>query len=171
MNQIGAAAAVLALSLAGCGYHVAGKANLMPKNVKTIAVAPWSNITVRYRLTDRLPAAITREFISRSHYRIVADPNQADAVLSGAVILYGAYPIVFDPSSGRASAIQVNVRMQISLTDREGKVLFSRPGVEYHERYEISVNPANYFDESDAALDRLARDVARTVVSAVLESF
>ena len=163
---------LMVVAAAGCGYHVnTGRAAWLPPNIKTIAIPAFGNATVRYKLARLLTADVTREFESRTRFAIVADPNQADAVLSGAVILYGAYPIVFDPSSGRASAIQVNVRMQISLTDREGKVLFSRPGVEYHERYEISVNPANYFDESDAALDRLARDVARTVVSAVLESF
>jgi hypothetical protein len=43
--------------------------------------------------------------------------------------------------------------------------------VEFRERYEISVNPQQYFDESQAALQRLSRDVARTVVSAILENF
>jgi hypothetical protein len=43
--------------------------------------------------------------------------------------------------------------------------------MEVHERYEISVDPKAYFDESSVAVDRLARDVARSVVSAVLENF
>jgi hypothetical protein len=41
-----------------------------------------------------------------------------------------------------------------------------------HQRYEISVTfPKAYFEESDAALDRLSRDVARDLVSSILENF
>jgi hypothetical protein len=41
-----------------------------------------------------------------------------------------------------------------------------------HQRYEISVtSPQAYFEESDAALDRLSRDVARDLVSSILENF
>jgi len=36
---------------------------------------------------------------------------------------------------------------------------------------EISVDPRAYFEESDPAMERLSRDVARTVVSAILENF
>jgi hypothetical protein len=43
--------------------------------------------------------------------------------------------------------------------------------VEFRERYEISVSPQQYFDEMPAALQRLSKDVARTVVSAILENF
>jgi hypothetical protein len=39
------------------------------------------------------------------------------------------------------------------------------------QRYEISIDPQKYFEESDTALDRLCRDTARTVVSGILENF
>jgi hypothetical protein len=52
-----------------------------------------------------------------------------------------------------------------------GKDLYSRNGVEFRERYEISVDPAAYFEESEVAMDRLSKDVARTIVSGILEKF
>jgi outer membrane lipopolysaccharide assembly protein LptE/RlpB len=33
---------------ASCGYHVAGKANLMPKDLQSIGIPPFQNITTRY---------------------------------------------------------------------------------------------------------------------------
>jgi hypothetical protein len=39
------------------------------------------------------------------------------------------------------------------------------------ERYEISIDPGKYFEESDTALNRLCAETARQVVSAVLEKF
>jgi len=44
-------------------------------------------------------------------------------------------------------------------------------GAEFRERYEISVDPAAYFDESGTAMQRVSRDVARSAVSAILEGF
>ena len=62
--------------------------------------------------------------------------------------------------------------MKITLEERAtGKILFTRPSMEVKERYEISVDPKVYFDESGPALQRISRDVARSVVSAVLENF
>jgi hypothetical protein len=168
-----AAAGALALFAGGCGYHVAGSAAAtLPPTVKTIAVPAFANGTTRYRLTGRLPGAITREFIARTKYRVVEDQNKADAVLSGVVNNYSASPIVFDPVTGRTSAVQVTVNLSVTLRNRAtGAVLFKRENFEVHERYEISVDPKTYFDESDVALDRVSREVARSVVSAVLENF
>ena len=157
----------------GCGYHVAGKTDLVPKTVHTICVPAFANITTRYKLTDHLPEAITREFIARTRYQIVNNENEADAVLRGSVVNYVSYPVIFDQQSGRASGLQVIVTMQVTLTERAtGKVLFTRPSFDFRQRYEISTtNTSQYFEESASALDRLSRDVARDVVSAILESF
>ena len=47
--------ALAALLAAACGYHVAGRADLVPKNVQTIAIPALSKITTRYKLTKSLP--------------------------------------------------------------------------------------------------------------------
>jgi outer membrane lipopolysaccharide assembly protein LptE/RlpB len=171
MNRRCAAVALLVGGLTSCGYHVSGHADLIPKSIKTIAVTPFGNVTIRYKLADRLSADIAREFLERTRYRVVANSKDADATLSGAVVNFGSYPTTYDPVTGRASGAQVSVSLQLLLMDKTGKVLFNRPGMEIRERYEISVNSATYFDESGPAMDRLARDVARSVVSAVLENF
>lgn len=161
-----------ALALAGCGYHVTGKADLLPKTVKTIAIPAWGNVTVRYKLADKLPAALTREFLSRTRYQVVGDPNQADAVLTGTIVRIDSFPTVFDATTGRAAAVQMVVILQTKLTERAtGKVLYERPQFEARQRYEISIDPAAYFEESGEALNRLAQEVSRTIVSAVLEGF
>ncbi len=161
-----------ALLGAGCGYHVSGHADLLPVGIHTIAVPPFTNNTTRYKLTEQLPEAITQEFITRTRYRVVPDPKDADAVLTGTVVSYSSYPTTLDPATGRASAVQVSVVLDVALRDRAtGALLFSQDKTEYRERYEISVNESTYFDESDEAMFRLSRDVARSVVSAILERF
>ena len=164
--------ACAALALAGCGYHVGNNTQWMPKTIHTIAVPAFANGTLRYKLARLLPEDVTHELHTRTRYVIVADPNQADAVLRGTLATFGAYPIIFDPVSGRATGVEVVVTMQVTLTERAtGKVLLNRPAMEFRERYEIANDPQTYFDESGTAIERVARDAARTVVSAILEGF
>jgi hypothetical protein len=171
-NAMKVVCCLAAAFVCGCGYHVAGKAALVPKSVKTIAIPAFTNSTPNYKLARLLPAGITREFITRTKYNIVADPNQADAVLTGTLAHFAAYPVISDPATGRATGTEVIVTIQVSLTERAtGKVLFTRPSLEFRERYEISTDPQTYFDESGTAIERVARDAARSVVTAILENF
>ena len=170
MKAAMAAAAVVLLS--SCGYHAGGRGDLLPKTLQTIAIPPFTNATTRYKITDLLPEAITREFISRTRYKIVTNPDAADAVLRGAVTNFVAAATVFDPTTGRASAVDIHVYLQLSLVERAtGKVLFTRPYMDVRERYQISVDPGAFFEESDPAIARASEQTARQVVSAILENF
>jgi hypothetical protein len=165
---------LLPLVLLSCGYHVATNAtsDTIPQNVKTIAIPAFNNLTIRYKLTSYLPEAITREFISRTHYRVVNDPKEADAILTGVVVRFDSFPLTFDPATNKASTVQTIVTMQISLRDRAtGAVLFERPRFEARQVYELSIDPKSYIDESTVGLQRLSREVARSVVTAILENF
>src|SRR5260370_40111517 len=114
--------------LSACGYHVSGKADLVPKRIHTIAIPSFGNSTTKYKLSENLTGSIAREFISRTHYRIVADPNQAEAILTGHVVNFFSYPTIFDPATNRASGVQVVVVLEVTLTDRSNNaVLFTRP--------------------------------------------
>jgi Lipopolysaccharide-assembly len=162
----------LALLSVSCGYHVGGHAALMPADIKTIAIPPLVNNTMRPKLPPLLAADLTREFHARTRYTIITDPTQADAILKGVIAKFVNFPTIADPASGRATGAGCVVTMNLTLTDRRtGKVLFSQVGVEYHERYEISINAQTYFDESDTALQRLSRDLAQGIVTAILEKF
>jgi hypothetical protein len=177
MRALAALAAALTVLCSGCGYHTAGHADLMPKTVKTIAIPAFGNSTTRYKLARLLPADLTREFLTRTRYRIVADPNGADAELTGSLDTFTAYPTNSDPKTGRATAAEVVANVSITLKDlRTGATLFSREGrkgngMEFRDRYEVVLDPKAYFDESGTAIERVSRDVARTVVSAILEAF
>ncbi len=167
-----AALAVLCGVASGCGYHVSGKATEIPKNLQTIAIPAFKNLTVRYNLTDALPEAMAREFIARTKYKVIPDEKQADMVLKGAVVRYVSFPVISDQATGRAVTIQMNVTLQVSLIRRKtNDILWTRPSFDYRQRYQISVDQTAYFEESNVGLRRLSQDVARDVVSAILENF
>ncbi|MBL8174525.1 MAG: LptE family protein [Bryobacterales bacterium] len=172
VSRRGFAAMAALAPLGGCGYHVSGRADLLPATLRTIAVPAFANNTTRFRLSERLAGAVTREFLSRTRYQVVHDQNVADAVLRGSVLNMMAFPATFDTATGRAAGVQVSVYLQIQLMERaSGKLLYTNPNMELRERYEISIDSLAYFEESEAALDRLSKQVAGGIVSAILEAF
>lgn len=161
-----------ALVLAGCGYHTAGHAVKLPTSVHTIAVPIFVNKTQSYRVEQILTAAVVREFTTRTQYRVVSSPGpDADATLRATVLQTGGYPITYDSVTGRASSGLVAVTVQVSLVDKQGRVLFDNPSYTFREQYQISRELSSFFDEETPALDRMARDFARTLVSNILEAF
>jgi hypothetical protein len=163
---------LVVLLLAGCGYHVSGRGDLLPGTVKTIAVPAFQNITTRYQLARLLPEDISKELIRRTRFKVVSDPAKADAVLNGAVVNFFYFPTTFDTASGRSTGVQAIATLRLSLTERAtNKVLFNRPAVDFRQNYQVAENPQQYFDESGTAMIRLSQDVAQAVVSAILENF
>ncbi|MDE3198767.1 MAG: hypothetical protein KGN84_20635 [Acidobacteriota bacterium] len=162
---------VVAALGSGCGYHVGGQTNLLPKELHTIAVPQFRNVTVDPKLAGYMSEAVTRELISRTHYAIIADPSQADATLYGSIVNKFTNATISDPLTGRGSGADVIIQLQVRLVGKDGKVLFERPNFQFTDRYEISVQPGQYIDESQATLQRLSKDIARSIVSAILENF
>jgi outer membrane lipopolysaccharide assembly protein LptE/RlpB len=155
-----------------CGYHVGGTADTIPKNVRTIAIPPFSTLTTRYTLTDELPRQIGREFSARTRFIIVNNPAEADAVLNGTINTAIASPTIYDPGSGKATSVAVLVNLTVKLLDqRTGKLLYTRANWAIREDYELAVDPHQFFNESGPALDRLGGDVARDLVSGIVENF
>jgi hypothetical protein len=150
---------------------VGGQTNLLPKEIHTIAVPQFGNVTVQYKLAGFMSEAVVRELISRTRYTVIADPKEADATLYGNVVNMFSGATVSDPVTGRGAGAQVTVQIQVRLVAKDGKVLFTRPNFSFQDRYEISVIPGQYIDESQATLQRLSRDVSRSIVSALLSNF
>lgn len=175
---------VISVLLSGCGYHVAGRSNSLPKSIHVIAVPALENKTTNYRIEQRLTAATVHEFLSKTPYRVVSNPADGDAVLRGKVLSLEAVPLLFDTTTGRATTMLVTVKCEVSFEERDtGKVLYHTDNFVFRNEYEIPnvVNPsggqvngatlAGFFEEQDPALDRLAQDFAARLVAAVIENY
>ncbi len=157
---------------AGCGYHTAGHAVQLPENVKTIAVPAFVNETNTYRIEQMLTSAVVREFTTRTHYHMLNDPSEAaDATLRGTVVSASSTPLTYNTATGQAASVLVVVSMRVTLTDRQGKVLYQNPAYLFREQYEVSQDLASFFEEDSPAFRRLSQDFARTLVSNILEGF
>ena len=160
-----------AACLAGCGYHVAGRATALPPGIKTVAVPAFENRTSTYRIEERLTGAVVHELLARTSFRVVSRPEDADAVLRGEVASIEGSVQIFDPATGRATAILVTVIAKVSLADRTGKVLYRNDNLLFREPYEISTDVPSFFQEEGPALDRMAQDFAARVVADLTEGF
>lgn len=156
----------------GCGYHVAGRSDALPKSVHVIAVPALENKTTSYRIEQKLTAATVHEFLAKTPYRVVSDPASGDAVLRGKVLSLEAVPLLFDTKSGRATTMLITVKCAITLEEREsGKMLYHSDNFLFRNEYEISTDVRSFFEEQDPALDRLAQDFATRLVAAVTENY
>ena len=79
------AALVAALAASGCGYRVVGRTNTLPADAQTIAIPAFTNQTTTYRIEQMLTESVVHEFIARTKYRVVPEPDGADLVLHGQV--------------------------------------------------------------------------------------
>jgi outer membrane lipopolysaccharide assembly protein LptE/RlpB len=162
----------LLVASSGCGYHTAGHVVQLPENVKTIAVPAFVNETSTYRIEQMLTASVVREFTTRTHYHILNTPGEAaDATLRGTVVSTSASPLTYNSTTGQAASVLVVVSMRVTLTDRQGKVLYQNPSYLFREQYEVSQDLASFFEEDSPAFRRLSQDFARTLVSNILEGF
>ena len=162
----------VSLVTAACGYKTASHSSRLPTEVKTIAVPAFTNQTQSYRVEQVLTAAVVREFVTRTKFRVLPEiSNDADAILRGTVVSAAAAPLTYDSQTGRASTALITVTMRVTLVDRKGMVLFENPTFTFREEYQVSREVSSFFEEDAPALDRLARDFARTLVSSVVEAY
>jgi outer membrane lipopolysaccharide assembly protein LptE/RlpB len=169
-----------ALLQAGCGYHVAGHNNSLPKSIHVIAVTALENKTNSYRIEQKLTSATVHEFLARTSFKIVSNPADGDAVLRGKVLSVEAVPLLLDTQTqsqpqtqtGRATTMLVTVKCEVSLTESAtDKVLYHTENFVFRNEYEVSTDIRSFFEEQDPAIDRLAEDFARKLVAAVIENY
>jgi len=162
--------ALILFTFSGCGYHLAGKAAAIPGNIDSIAIPVFTNKTIKYSIEQRLTSAVINEFISRTHYRITADPQSAKALLSGEVTEFRSTPVIF--ANGAATTYVITVRMKVSLKDLiTNKLLFENNNYAFREEFELSSQPSEFFPEEGPAMDRLSMTFAKSLVSTILDSF
>jgi outer membrane lipopolysaccharide assembly protein LptE/RlpB len=167
------AAAALPLLAAGCGYHTLGSAAHVPEDVYTIAVPFFENRTQFSHTEVTLTQATVRELNTRTKFRVLPreDAGDADAVLKGTVLSETIVPYTYNVTTGQSSSYMITLTASVSLTDRDGRVLYRHDGYTFHQQYEATSDLATFVQEDSPAMARLSRDFAQSLVSDMLESF
>ncbi len=155
---------------AGCGYRIARKNVAAPANLDSIAILPIVNKTTKYRIEQKLTGAMIDEFIQRTRCQISRDPAEARGLLTGEVLDFASFPVIFAGDSG--STYQVTIRVRMTLKDQSsGKFIFQNRDFQFREEFEISRESKDYFPEEGPAMDRLVHQLARSLLNNLLDDF
>jgi hypothetical protein len=168
---------LLTFGSTGCGYSLAGRGSFLPAYIRTVAIPQLVNRTTFFDVEQILTEKIRAEFIGRGKYDIVTEPARADAVLTGEVLGISVQPVGLTDQQ-LASRYLFTLTMRVAFTEtRTSQVLWSNDALSFREEYELSTRSgsalegAAFLDQERSAFDRIATDIARTVVTAILEAF
>lgn len=170
---LGFGVSCLVLTSLGCGYRLANRSAAgLPAPIRTLAVPTFRNETFRFKIEQSLTAAVIREFLARTSYRVQSSGEGSDAILNGVVTAIYSSPIVFDPNSGRATEVLITVSLRVSLESASThEILYEANDLVFREPYQIGSDPTIFFGEDQPALERLSRQVAASLVSTLIGNF
>lgn len=167
---------LLALSLTGCGYALAGKGSFLPDYIVVIGVPQFENKTNVFNLDQKVTEQVRQELQSRGgRYRVMPEAT-GDAIITGVITGLSLVPTGFNDSN-QATRYAVLVTANVEFRDTHtNKVMWSNPSLQFREEYPVSstttTTDTNAFFRQDAtALTRLAQNFAKSVVTAILENF
>jgi outer membrane lipopolysaccharide assembly protein LptE/RlpB len=164
--------ALLVASALGCGYHLTGKGSNLPASIKSIGVPAFTNSTSRPELGQRVTEKVTQELVRRGRYRVTQDATGVDAVLSGVVESWNARPVQLGAQRSEAQRVAVTLRASVRFEDKAtGRVIYENDAYAFTQEYETIGDPEAYFDTELGAVDEVAEDFARAVVSAIMTGF
>jgi hypothetical protein len=174
------ACALLVLSLAtmsasGCGYSLAGRGSFLPTYIKTIGLPTFVNNTPVFEVERTITDRVRSELIGRGRYTILAERTGVDAVLIGEIMNIGLAPAAFNQQQ-QATRYAITIIAKIEFRDlKTDKVLWQNPAMAFTEQYEVTTqvaaDAATFLGQNQNAVERLASEFARAIVSAILESF
>lgn len=171
-----AIAGLLAATMAGCGYSLAGRGSFLPAHIRSIGIPMLGNRTNVFDLEGEITQRMRSEFIGRGRYQILPEAVNVDAVLTGEVIDVALVPATFTDEQ-TASSYVATVTARVELRDvTDDRVLWENPRLVFRQEFESQsgatvFDPAAFFGQDRSALERLSADFARSVVSAILEAF
>jgi hypothetical protein len=175
--------AVLALALlaagmsAGCGYALAGRGSFLPDYIREVGIPQLENKTTFFQVEQVLTEKIRTEFIGRGKYTVRPESAGADAVLTGEIISMSVQPVGFTEQQ-LASRYLITMTMRVAFTEvRTGEVLWSDDALTFRSEYELArrdataTAPEAFVDQERTSFDRISSDIARSVVTAIVEAF
>jgi hypothetical protein len=161
-----------------CGYALAGRGVSLPPHIQVINIPQFQNQSSTAEVDQVITAAVQQEFQSHRRFRTISEPTGGDAILRGVITGVRSNPIAFDPVSQQATRLEIVVTANVEFVDLKdnNKVLWSRTGWQAREEYDISAgvivsDPSALFRQDTNALYRLARTLARSLVTSILDAF
>ena len=170
MKKLLAVMAAMAM-LSGCsGTDVAYRpaAQILPANIKRLALRLVLNKTQQFGLEDKLTLRIRDEFLRDGRYPLVPE-DSADGVVAVTITRYLLVPIQYDASL-IPTAYKLRVIVDVQFIDRStNTMLFEEPNVEGIQIYNAATLPGGLTEEQ--AREQIWDTLAPSVVKRVVDGF
>jgi hypothetical protein len=166
----------LAAHTAACGYTLAGRGSFLPSYIKTVGIPEFTNATPYFEVERLFTDKVRSELIGRGKYQVLPQQTGVDAVLRGAIASMTFTPANFNQQQ-QATRFIITITTSIELVDlKTNKNLWENPRIVFREEYDLPADlqagdPSAFFGQSSNALQRVATDFARAVISSILEAF
>jgi hypothetical protein len=169
-----ASAVALTIALPGCGYSLSGRGSFLPAYIKVIGVPMFTNSTPVFDVEKKITERVVSELIGRGKYTVKPDATGVDGLLTGEITSITLAPAAFT-TDRQATRYALTLSARIEFKDmKTSKVLWSNPSMQFREEFDVTTDvadPSAFFGQDANALERVATEFARSVVSAILESF
>ena len=165
-----------AVALGACGYSLAGRGSFLPGYIRNIGVPLFTNNSPVFDIDRRVSERVRAELTSRGKYKVYPTEAGNDAVLTGEISSITISPVSFSQQQ-QASRYVLVMTAKVEFKDlKTGKILWSNPAMQFRDEFEPTtgsdaLDPTAFFGQDTNALERLATEFARSVVSALLEAF
>src|SRR4029453_14240362 len=149
--------------------------SFLPDYIRVVGIPQFENRSSFSQVEQILTDKVRSEFIGRGKFTVVPDTSGSDAVLSGEILSISVQPVGFNEQQ-LASRYLLTWTMKVSFTESQtNMVLWSNDALTFRGEYDVSAggNTASeggvFVDQERSSVDRIATDVARTVVTSILE--
>ncbi len=156
--------------LTNCGYHLSGSGkSTLPEEAKTIYIPDFYNLSSNPDAQKYISFAIRDEFIKRSKLTLTNTITAANLVLEGKITNFIVKPMSYTDKMS-ANLYIVTLTLDVKLINTiNNKIIYKNTNLRFSDNYDI--DSSDFFSQETATLNKISKDIARTIVSGILENF
>lgn len=155
----------LALTLASCGYHIAGKGGKMPGNITSVSIPIFTNSTSKPDIESTITQAFVNEFVNTLNIT-----SSDSVIMKGTITSYTITPVSYTQND---VSKEYRLTVALSLLIVQGdKVIWEDTDIVNYEDFRVNINDISATNEAElAALNKIAQSTARLTKERMMEQF
>jgi outer membrane lipopolysaccharide assembly protein LptE/RlpB len=155
--------------ISACGYHLAGKGSRLPRHIHSIAIPVFENSSSEPGIQRNLTDIIRETYLNDGRLKLKGE-KEADLLMKGKITGYELRAVAFDRKDV-ATEYWVILEGEIDVRDQVKKAAYLREKFSTRRDYKSTANVVDTESAKQAALQEAYRDLARQLVSMVLDRF
>ena len=167
-NKYAWAIILLGWFFSGCGYRFSGGGSL-PSGITSVSIEMFRNRTAETGVEAIITNDVIYEF-DRHEQVIVSGRDKADAILTG-VIQSISETTISHRGEYSSNERRVYVNVDLKLTSRSGKVIWSRKSISEDEAYKVSSQKQSTEQRKREAIKTLSKRLAEIIFNELTADF